>query len=108
MAASSARVPGPPELDALGEKVERAKGLIGQLRERSRVLTAELEELRRRLESPELERTARATARPIEEEGESQGERAPRTDGTELKLLRREREEIRERLSRLLTGLEDL
>jgi uncharacterized coiled-coil DUF342 family protein len=82
----------PKELDALGRKVREASEVIGHLRESNRTLAGELEELRHRL----------AGGAP---EGSSAGKGE---SSAELKLLRQERKQIRDRIVHLLEQLEQI
>lgn len=88
----------PRELELLGEKVREAKELIGQLKERNRALTAELTELRSRPNGVESETG--------EEKSSSSRRRSESAQSAQLDLLRRERKEIRDRISHLLQKLE--
>lgn len=83
-----------PPLDKLEAAIERAKSLIGRLRTTNAQLTTELKALREKTE---------AGGRSG---GSSEGAVAP-PDGPELAQLRREREEIRTRIVRLLEQIED-
>lgn len=85
----------PRELEILGEKVREAKELIGQLKGSNRVLAAELAELKSRLDGVELGKSE-ATSSPPHQQSKS----------SQLELLRRERKEIREKVSHLLQKLE--
>jgi hypothetical protein len=89
------------ELDYLGGKVYQAKELISRLRETNRDLTSRLEEAQRRLESQTIvERPAAAEI----------AESHPDTEAlvVEVTRLRDERQQIRERVSRLLERIEAL
>ena len=88
----------PRELELLGEKVREAKELVGRLKESNRALTAELAELKSRLDSKESEKGEEKSSPP-----RRQSKSAP---SAQLELLRRERKEIREKISHLLQKLE--
>ncbi len=88
----------PRELEILGEKVREAKELIGQLKGSNRVLAAELAELKSRLDGVELGKSE-ATSSPPHQQSKS-------GKSSQLELLRRERKEIREKVSHLLQKLE--
>ncbi len=87
----------PRELEILGEKVREAKELIGQLKESNRALAAELAELKS-LGGVESEKSE-ATSSPPHRQSKS-------GKSSQLELLRRERKEIREKVSHLLKTLE--
>ncbi len=87
----------PRELEILGEKVREAKELIGQLKESNRALAAELAELKS-LGGVESEKSE-ATSSPPHRQSKS-------GKSSQLELLRRERKEIREKVSHLLQTLE--
>jgi hypothetical protein len=93
----------PRELELLGEKVREAKELIGQLRESNRALAAELTELKSRLgdtKSASGKREAKAA-------GAAGSRREPKAaQSAQLELLRRERKQIRQKISHLLEKLE--
>ena len=91
----------PRELELLGQKVREAKELVGQLRESNRSLTSELAELKGRLEGVE------SSAGPAAENKSSPPRRQSESvQSAQLDLLRRERKEIREKISHLLEKLE--
>lgn len=87
----------PRELEALGAKVHQAKELISRLRESNRELTVQLETIKARLDTQD----------PGDSGGVLPWEPEP-VLMAELERLRRERHEIRERVSRLLEQLENL
>ena len=86
------------ELELLGEKIREAKELIGQLKERNRALTAELAEARGRP-------TASGSEQSEAKNGPSRRQ-SKSAQSSQLELLRRERQEIREKISYLLEKLE--
>jgi len=86
----------PQELEVLGRKVREASELIGHLRDSNRTLAAELAEIKLLLVKEPA--SAKDKVRS-----------APASDGSaELKLLRQERQRIRERIVHLLEQLEEV
>ena len=81
----------PKELEALGRKVREASEVISRLRDRNRTLADELESMKLHL----------ADGSPSESSGSSQ-------PSAELKLLRQERKQIRDRIVHLLEQLEQI
>ncbi len=94
------------ELEALGGKVYRAKELINRLKESNRELTGQLEVIKRRLDT-QGPVVPDPTPRPSQETPVA----TPGADAAimaEVERLRRERSEIRERVSRLLQQIDSL
>lgn len=94
------------ELEALSGKVHQATELISRLKKSNQKLSDELETIKRRLDLQEAGPSSEA-AEPIEKPMAA----APEPDPTlmeEVKRLRRERVEIRERVSRLLQQIDSL
>ncbi len=87
----------PRELELLGEKVRQAKEFIGRLKESNRALTAEVAELKSRLDGEEAGEGQKKTSPPRRQSKSAQS--------AQLELLRRERKEIREKISHLLQKL---
>lgn len=79
----------PSELEALGKKVREASEVIGHLRDSNRALASELEEMKLRL----------TEGGPTQASGGA---------GDELKILRQERKQIRDRIVQLLEQLEEV
>jgi len=79
----------PKELEALGRKVREASEVIGHLRESNKALADELEEMKLHL-------------------GGAAPAGSPKEAGAELKLLRQERKQIRDRIVHLLEQLEEI
>ena len=88
----------PRDLEHLGKRVREATKLIGRLRESNQALTGELAELKSRLESVESETGEEKSSPPRRQLKSAQS--------AQLDLLRRERREIREKISHLLQKLE--
>lgn len=89
------------ELDALGEAVARAKDVIARLRRHNRELAAQLSKAKSGLEG----RPATAEAGELVA-ARKRGREA--TLASELQLLRSERQQIRERIARVLDQVESL
>ena len=88
----------PQELEVLGKKVREASELIGHLRDSNRALAAELAEIKLRLVKEPASAKDKPTAAPAAEVSPE----------PELKLLRQERQQIRERIVHLLEQLEEV
>ena len=88
----------PNELETLGRKVREASEVIGHLRDSNRELASELEEVKLRL-------TPGAAAGPA---GKAKVVATGPSAGAELKLLRQERKQIRDRIVHLLEQLEEI
>ncbi len=88
----------PNELEALGKKVREASEVIGHLRDSNRALANELEEMKLRL----------ADGAPTGPAGKAKVAATGPTAGAELKLLRQERKQIRDRIVHLLEQLEEI
>jgi chromosome segregation ATPase len=91
-----------PDLEVLSGKVYQAKELINRLRHANRELTARLEEIQSRLDTQEDVRPEPAKDDP------SRASAAATEAAAELERLRRERREIRERVSHLLQQMDSL
>ena len=86
----------PQELEVLGRKVREASELIGHLRDSNRALAAELAEIKLLLVKEPASAKDKVSS-------------APASDvSAELKLLRQERQQIRERIVHLLEQLEEV
>ena len=94
-----------PDLEALSGKVYQAKELISRLRQANLDLTARLEEIQSRLDNQE-DVAPEAPAPP--QDSRFQASAGESKAAVELKRLRRERREIRDRVSRLLQHMESL
>ena len=88
----------PRELEILGDKVREAKELIGQLKESNQALAAELAELKSRLDGVGSEKSEATSGAPHLQSKSGKS--------SQLELLRRERKDIREKVSHLLQTLE--
>ena len=88
----------PNELEALGKKVREASEVIGHLRDSNRALANELEEMKLRL----------ADGAPAGPAGKAKVAATGTSAGAELKLLRQERKQIRDRIVHLLEQLEEI
>ena len=97
MAELDATVDSSAALKTLGEKVAAARDLIARLRARNQSLATEIKALKRALD------------RDDEPLSEGAAPAAPAgTSDAELELLRREREDVRERIGRVLRQLDEL
>ncbi len=86
------------ELEALADRVRQATTLIGRLKKSNLELSAELDEVKRRPVS----------GAPKSAKGEAPAETADSAQLlAQLKVLRQERHQIRERISRLLQKLDE-
>jgi chromosome segregation ATPase len=86
------------ELEALADRVRQATTLIGRLKKSNLELSAELDEVKRRLVS----------GAPRSAKGEVRAETADSAQLlAQLKVLRQERQQIREKISRLLRKLDE-
>jgi uncharacterized coiled-coil DUF342 family protein len=94
-----------PDLDLLTGKVYQAKELISRLRQSNRELASRLEEIQRRLETQEPDALESRSTRP---EGAAPSPLSDSKLAAEVERLRRERSEIRERVSHLLQQIESL
>ena len=90
-----------PDLEVLSGKVYQAKELINRLRHANRELTARLEEIQSRLDTQDDVRSEPA-------KDDLSRASAATESGAELERLRRERREIRERVSHLLQQMDSL
>ncbi len=97
----------PRELEALGGKVYQATELINRLKESNQKLSDELEAIKHRLDTQEQEPAAGEVAEPSEKAVVAAPEPDPKLM-EEVERLRRERLEIRERVSRLLQQIDSL
>jgi len=88
----------PKELEALGKKVREASEVIGHLRDSNRELANELAEMKLRL----------AEGAPAGSSGEAKVAVTGPSAAAELKLLRGERKQIRDRIVHLLEQLEEI
>ena len=90
--------------DVLEEKVRNAADLVKRLRKENKSLEEDLGKTRSRLQEAEKRLAA------LEKERESGGDRAKELEGLgrEVKTLRQEREEIRDRVAKLVEVLEGL
>jgi predicted nucleic acid-binding Zn-ribbon protein len=96
----------PVDLETLGGKIAQAKKLIVRLKQSNRELTDQLEAIKRRLDTQEPV-TPSEPPQPSQERSVA----APETDAAllaEVERLRRERREIRDRVSRLLQRIDSL
>jgi chromosome segregation ATPase len=94
-----------PDLEVLSGKVYQAKELISRLRQENRELTRRLEEIHSRLDT---QNDAVPESTPSPRGDISQVSAGETKAAVELERLRRERREIRERVSRLLQQIESL
>ena len=90
--------------DVLEEKVRKAADLVKRLRKENKALEEDLGKARSGLQQAEKGLAA------LEKERESNGDRAKELEGLgrEVKTLRQEREEIRDRVAKLVEVLEGL